>query len=76
MNTKKYKSGKYKLYVKAFDSKNNIYKKYTNFTVDNKPPKVVSIKPSSKSVIAGRPFYIVNIADSSSKKSYCKNQRK
>ncbi|BBL62740.1 hypothetical protein MARBORIA2_10700 [Methanobrevibacter arboriphilus] len=72
LNTKKFKSGKYKVSVRAFDSKNNIYKKYTNFTVDNKPPKVVSVKSSAKSVIAGRPFCIVNIADSSSKKVIAK----
>lgn len=72
LNTKNYKSGKYKLILKVIDSKNVIYKDLTYFRVDNIPPKVISVKSNVKSIIAGNTFYIKNIADNTSKKVFAK----
>jgi hypothetical protein len=72
LKTKGYKTGTYSFNVKAVDNKKKIYRNSTQLKVDNIPPKVFSLKSSAKTVTAGTPFYLENIADKSSKKVVAK----
>ncbi|RBQ22462.1 hypothetical protein ALNOE001_19550 [Candidatus Methanobinarius endosymbioticus] len=72
LNTKGYRTGNYIFNIKTIDNKKKSFKKSTSFTVDNTPPKVFSLKSSSKIITAGNPFSIQNIADKSSKKVIAK----
>lgn len=73
LKTNKYKTGKYKLNIKAFTSnKKKSYNKYTYLTIDNIPPKINSLKSNVKNIIAGNPFYIEAITDKTSNKVVAK----
>ena len=68
LKTKGLKTGKYKLNIKATDSKNKSYKKYIYLNVDNVAPKIKSLKPNENTITAGTLFSIEAITDNTSKK--------
>ncbi|MCL2687258.1 MAG: hypothetical protein FWE58_01820 [Methanobrevibacter sp.] len=72
LDTKKYKTGQYTFKIKAVDGKKNIYKNSTYFTVNNRPPKVFSLKTNTKKITAGNKFHLEITSDKSSKKVIAK----
>ena len=68
LKTIKYKTGSYKLNIKAFDYKKKVHKKYTYLNVNNIPPKIRSLKSNVTSITAGDSFSIELITDKNSKK--------
>lgn len=71
LKTNKYKTGKYKLNIKAITSKKT-YKKYAYLTVDNIAPKIKSLNSDVKSITAGTPFSVEAITDKTSNKVVAK----
>lgn len=68
LKTKNYKTGRYKLNIKAVDYKKKVHKKHTYLNVDNVAPKIKSLNSNVTTITAGNPFYIEVITDKKSKK--------
>lgn len=72
LKTNGYKTGKYKLNIKATDFKKKSHKKQAFLTVDNVAPKIKSLNSNVTVMEAGTPFYMEAITDKTSKKVVAK----
>lgn len=68
LNTKGFKTGDYKVNIKAIDNKRKAYKSLTYLTVDNIPPRIYAVSTNVKTINAGEPFTVSASADNSTKK--------
>ena len=68
LKTKNFKTGHYKVNIKAIDSKNKVYKSSTYLTANNTPPTIYSVSTNLRTISAGDPFTIYASVCNSTKK--------
>jgi len=68
LNTKGFKTGDYKVNIRAIDNKNKVYRSSSYLTADNVPPKIYTVSTNVKVINAGNPFTVNASADNSTKK--------
>ncbi|MDR2967862.1 MAG: hypothetical protein LBU74_07955 [Methanobacteriaceae archaeon] len=68
LKTKNFKTGNYKVNIKAIDSRNKVFKSSTHLTANNIPPKIYSVYTNVSSIRGGDPFKVYASADNSTKK--------